>query len=218
MYMGNMLIVLYLYSTSNHNLEEFTAAQAIIVLYLYSTSNHNSGRQGQHLVPHCFIPLFYIKPQPTSQFPVRLPNCFIPLFYIKPQLLRCRCRCRCIVLYLYSTSNHNIPKKRMLVVSIVLYLYSTSNHNSGSLWLAGGRLFYTFILHQTTTGESVVCLRSDCFIPLFYIKPQPAPGVDIEDVNCFIPLFYIKPQLLSVGCCSRCHCFIPLFYIKPQLS
>ena len=38
---AEIIIVLHLYSTSNHNLWEWTPLNDIIVLHLYSTSNHN---------------------------------------------------------------------------------------------------------------------------------------------------------------------------------
>ena len=77
---------------------------------------------------------------------------------------------------------------------VVLYLYSTSNHNNFFSMNFFSWLFYTSILHQTTTECHFQFLDRGCFIPLFYIKPQ-RPIVALLRVSCcFIPLFYIKPQ------------------------
>ncbi len=37
-------VVLYFYSTSNHNLKKKKVPRKKVVLYFYSTSNHNVGR------------------------------------------------------------------------------------------------------------------------------------------------------------------------------
>ena len=55
-------------------------------------------------------------------------------------------------------------------------------------------LLHTIVLHQTTTlCHTLISLRN-CFIPLFYIKPQLLLTSTLRHVDCFIPLFYIKPQ------------------------
>ena len=77
----------------------------------------------------CIIPSFYIKPQPKKFDDSRSISCIIPSFYIKPQPVNFVFKIHAVVLYLHSTSNHNLT---------VLLLY----------FLA---LYYTFILHQTTT-------------------------------------------------------------------
>ena len=100
-------VVLYPYSTSNHNFILLLICVRFVVLYPYSTSNHNSCRSltpsnqlSYILILHqtttrrlpclsvssCLISLFYIKPQHND---VSIPSgqgCLISLFYIKPQL------------------------------------------------------------------------------------------------------------------------------------
>ena len=78
-------VVLYLHSTSNHNLALGSAFMYIsciissfyikpqlchsrktahnVVLYLHSTSNHNEDKELPRLVDGCIISSFYIKPQ-----------------------------------------------------------------------------------------------------------------------------------------------------------
>ena len=187
-------VVLYLYSTSNHNIKIKRSSECGVVLYLYSTSNHN------------------VKPRKPKW-------CYVVLYlyiYIKPQRSASRCASFTVVLYLYSTSNHNalvvVAFKGYVVlylystsnhnplllytyqILVVLYLYSTSNHNTISITLACFKLFYTSILHQTTTGQGITKVTRRCFIPLFYIKPQPLFAQSNLMARCFIPLFYIKPQ------------------------
>ena len=56
------------------------------------------------------------------------------------------------------------------------------------------KLYYIFILHQTTTSYMInyLCL------------------------GCIISSFYIKPQQISICCFGCCCCIISSFYIKPQ--
>ena len=56
---------------------------------------------------------------------------------------------------------------------VVLYLSSTSNHNLRAATAEEKQLCYIFLLHQTTTKDSVVFHLNGCVISFFYIKPQP---------------------------------------------
>ena len=143
-------IVLYLFSTSNHNLKRKIAALSelsyISFLHQTTTGCHTSGSRGR---------LSYISflHQTTTGWlsQSRSRNCLISLFYIKPQpLLRARYT-RCIVLYLFSTSNHNRSRVIRTPLLIVLYLFSTSNHNMSDISLQTSALSYISFLHQTTT-------------------------------------------------------------------
>ena len=100
---------------------------------------------------NCLIPLFYIKPQRVLYAPNTMIDCLIPLFYIKPQLhlSSAPSRIDCIIPLFYIK-----PQLRIIntcPVGIVLYLYSTSNHNLIHALHFDSKLYYTFILHQTTT-------------------------------------------------------------------
>ena len=78
------LIVLYLFSTSNHNEWSGAAAVRAIVLYLFSTSNHNvsSACALQDILSY----ISFLHQTTTYAFPcTSLCNCLISLFYIKPQ-------------------------------------------------------------------------------------------------------------------------------------
>ena len=121
-------VVLYRYSTSNHNRVSSAPASEslsyIVILHQTTTMTH------RHVVlRRCLISLFYIKPQPALTDMFRLRGCLISLFYIKPQLVNSTSESRNVVLYRYSTSNHNWVTLRAKVKFVVLYRYSTSNHN-----------------------------------------------------------------------------------------
>ena len=170
--MSGNRVVLYPYSTSNHNLRLAYSANRMVVLYLYSTSNHNFRTMINYpcllsyifilhqtttclYIPFpclsCLISLFYIKPQLCHWYFICIFGCLISLFYIKPQRQGNAGNNRLVVLYLYSTSNHNWWRGTCRRTAVVLYLYSTSNHNCRNTHLSQNRLSYIFILHQTTT-------------------------------------------------------------------
>jgi len=72
---------------------------------------------------------------------------------------------RYVVLYLHSTSNHNLQATTSLESQVVLYLHSTSNHNEYDYLKQSEKLYYIFILHQTTTVATLL----DTDILLYYI-------------------------------------------------
>ena len=122
------MVVLYRYSTSNHNsLTDDDIAKAV-VLYRYSTSNHNCFSSSEIFVMLSYIVILHqtttlLAPQRRSR------RCLISLFYIKPQRIRDFYRSCGVVLYRYSTSNHNHIYYTRKSHDVVLYRYSTSNHN-----------------------------------------------------------------------------------------
>ena len=117
----------------------------------------------------------------------RIHSCIISSFYIKPQRHVFSHAVKCVVLYLHSTSNHNNTLKEVLNVfcciissfyikpqhrrngllrpTVVLYLHSTSNHNWVRINYEAIKLYYIFILHQTTTFIFDICLSTE----LYYI-------------------------------------------------
>ena len=144
-----------------------------VVLYLHSTSNHNLGWQLRYSEYSCIISSFYIKPQQNDRPTFEFSGCIISSFYIKPQqsvhadifILRCIISSfyikpqritqwfsnGIVVLYLHSTSNHNNPYMYNNNAAVVLYLHSTSNHTNPPKRKPPYKLYYIFILHQTTT-------------------------------------------------------------------
>ena len=189
----------------------------IVVLYLHSTSNHNL--RGLCCLWHLLYYTFILH-QTTTGYANKHNGicCIIPSFYIKPQLHRNALAERHVVLYLHSTSNHNHNWHYIYISYVVLYLHSTSNHNNKMLDAPALALYYTFILHQTTTLRLLFYSYICCIIPSFYIKPQLEKQAILSRMRCIIPSFYIKPQLMAVYYSFLCCCIIPSFYIKPQLS
>ena len=121
-------VVLYRYSTSNHNVVFETGYINAVVLYRYSTSNHNRLPFREITYRLSYIVILH----QTTTTRIKLSwqfCCLISLFYIKPQLLACGDSDIYVVLYRYSTSNHNLLTALIMLFSVVLYRYSTSNHN-----------------------------------------------------------------------------------------
>ena len=120
--------------------------------------------------------------------------CIISSFYIKPQHTAHRGQWRVVVLYLHSTSNHNCRKDNELV----------------------SKLYYIFILHQTTTFRHFQTLRP----PLYYIfilhQTTTVCNENLQAESCIISSFYIKPQPRTAQLRNQCCCIISSFYIKPQ--
>ena len=77
-----------------------------VVLYRFSTSNHN-----QMGIISCKAELYYIVSlHQTTTDPLFIINhysCIISFLYIKPQLAVTLTLCARVVLYRFSTSNHN---------------------------------------------------------------------------------------------------------------
>ena len=84
--------------------------------------------------------------------------------------------------------------------------------------LSKDKLYYTFILHQTTTRDKLMSCLDSCIIPSFYIKPQHILCNIADALRCIIPSFYIKPQPYEFTEDEAKSCIIPSFYIKPQLE
>ena len=188
-------VVLYLYSTSNHNWPLSRLQVIRVVLYLYSTSNHNYAC----IINNTHIVVLYLYSTSNHNF----------CYYV--------CDLNGVVLYLYSTSNHNIEVEcdHWKKLSYIFILHQTTTQYNAASPL--NLLSYIFILHQTTTRCKQVSNLQGCLIYLFYIKPQLRKQPPNWPARCLIYLFYIKPQL-AVCCWIRATCcLIYLFYIKPQL-
>ena len=79
------------------------------------------------------------------------------------------------------------------------------------------RLYYIFILHQTTTSAMLSFIFLRCIISSFYIKPQLLDKIQNYSASCIISSFYIKPQHTQCANFEELGCIISSFYIKPQL-
>ena len=143
-------VVLYRFSTSNHNSITRITYCAYVVLYRFSTSNHNSSLSWQNV-----ISLYYIVS--LHQTTTGVPRCFFPqgciisFLYIKPQPACWNAPAALVVLYRFSTSNHNEDDLSTTLEKVVLYRFSTSNHNRTIQIKSAMLLYYIVSLHQTTT-------------------------------------------------------------------
>ena len=146
-------VVLYLFSTSNHNFTEASLWSPSVVLYLFSTSNHNLAPLRPSLRHGCLISLFYIKPQLTCCNNRKSVSCLISLFYIKPQptYFSSIKKESCLISLFYIKPQHTDELQEE--GTVVLYLFSTSNHNSSVCTSSSTPLSYISFLHQTTTVD-----------------------------------------------------------------
>ena len=165
---GETVVVLYLSSTSNHNLDGFSFA-------------------GKSL---CYI--FLLHQTTTVKYANRLhEGCVISFFYIKPQLLNRNFVQINVVLYLSSTSNHNDYQHRLFRFYVVLYLSSTSNHNLWSILATNLWLCYIFLLHQTTTSLHWANSRALlCYIFLLHQTTTLLDVIWMYLVLCYIFLLH----------------------------
>ena len=99
-------VVLYRFSTSNHN-QVFRTMLTERLYHIVSLHQTTTGLQPHGESRGCIISFLYIKPQHTSYTMLSDLSCIISFLYIKPQLhpiFRPNCS---VVLYRFSTSNHN---------------------------------------------------------------------------------------------------------------
>ena len=104
---GETVVVLYLSSTSNHNLDGFSFAGKSLC-YIFLLHQTTTVKYANRLHEGCVISFFYIKPQRLSASALPILCCVISFFYIKPQLMEYLGYQFVVVLYLSSTSNHNL--------------------------------------------------------------------------------------------------------------
>ena len=99
-------VVIYRYSTSNHNSSGVPMEQYRVVIYRYSTSNHNDRIENSAGDMLSYIVILH-QTTTTTMIIFRVESCHISLFYIKPQPFWGCFALWLVVIYRYSTSNHN---------------------------------------------------------------------------------------------------------------
>ena len=102
----SQLVVLYRFSTSNHNFIRLFASNDLLY-YIVSLHQTTTEKEITEKIIRCIISFLYIKPQP----------CIIYVMHLL------------VVLYRFSTSNHNYACYFNTFLFVVLYRFSTSNHN-----------------------------------------------------------------------------------------
>ena len=171
----------------------------IIVFYLCSTSNHNM----QIVVsPAAILSFISVLHQTTTRNGVKyaLWHCLLSLFYIKPQLPVVSNIRSYIVFYLCSTSNHNFGCRLLASFGIVFYLCSTSNHNSLLLQLSACLIVF-YLCSTSNHNQPHGCVL--LFLIVFYLcstsNHNRSFAVGIRRRNCLLSLFYIKPQPIEAS-------------------
>ena len=123
------MVVLYRFSTSNHNyIPSFVPIAALYyIVSLHQTTTHDDFGRRQH---SCIISFLYIKPRHGKEYALTEFSCITSFLYIKPQRLTSSMPSfkSCIISFLYIKPQ----QKRVLncCENVVLYRFSTSNHNS----------------------------------------------------------------------------------------
>ena len=147
---------------------------------------------------------------------LKYSSCIISSFYIKPQQGAWNTYVYLVVLYLHSTSNHNYGVGSFVSHLVVLYLHSTSNHNFPEENSFGWKLYYIFILHQTTTGA-----RSTFdVIQLYYIfiLHQTTTFGGRKGMAKGLYYIFILHQTTTPPCCSRVKSGLYYIFILHQTT
>ena len=102
-----------------------------------------------------------------------------------------------VVSYLDSTSNHNLSFSSASLTCVVSYLDSTSNHNSIRSGKRHHRLYFIWILHQTTTF--CFCVSALTLLYFIWILHQTTTSgwTYRASWSCILFGFYIKPQRIG---------------------
>ena len=144
-------VVLYRFSTSNHNYA-CSCPCGIALYYIVSLHQTTTARVARTPSICCIISFLYIKPQPQSIAIALLISCIISFLYIKPQHHSHAPRALCVVLYRFSTSNHNtggVTYNDIALYYIVSLHQTTTDFHKQRM---SGQLYYIVSLHQTTTS------------------------------------------------------------------
>ena len=165
------LVVLYLSSTSNHNRFVVFLQCLHVVLYLSSTSNHNQLRALFRNCGLCYIFLLHQTTTFCRWFRTACWLCYIFLLHQTTTEAGGNFRFEgCVISFFYIKPQ--LLEMVEATVAVVLYLSSTSNHNCTTEDNITYRLCYIFLLHQTTTVRGGANRGKSCVISFFYIKPQ----------------------------------------------
>ena len=161
---GEVNVVSYRNSTSNHNWKSFIVCNLVVVSYRNSTSNHNRSANRKQAAKSCILSKFYIKPQLVDDKECRRNRCILSKFYIKPQLQSWKFISPDVVSYRNSTSNHNLSETIMVIRRLYLIeiLHQTTTKRvANSLDLA---LYLIEILHQTTTLQKLLRKQAGLYL------------------------------------------------------
>ena len=143
-------VVLYRFSTSNHNLSKMLSFSPAVVLYRFSTSNHN-------------LSVFQCYPRIVVLYRFSTSNHNSIDFYKKIDMLY------------YIVSLHQTTTAYLTIEYAAMLYYIVSLHQTTTSTLcisAPTLLYYIVSLHQTTTSLANLSKTKCCIISFLYIKPQ----------------------------------------------
>ena len=166
-------VVLYRFSTSNHNYA-CSCPCGIALYYIVSLHQTTTARVARTPSICCIISFLYIKPQPQSIAIALLISCIISFLYIKPQrpTPSVHIMKSCIISFLYIKPQHYVHCNLFANCCIISFLYIKPQRNCLHVYMSG-------------------C----CIISFLYIKPQLIARIQITRYSCIISFLYIKPQL-----------------------
>ncbi len=144
-------VVLYRFSTSNHNVLTCVLLLPTVVLYRFSTSNHNeyvisvfviwlyyivslhqttTGCCCLAFAMCCIISFLYIKPQHMIKSTSLEKRCIISFLYIKPQpaIISFAATSSCIISFLYIKPQHAKQALKVIEGCIISFLYIKPQH------------------------------------------------------------------------------------------
>ena len=133
-----------MYPTSNHNV--ISIIQSFEMLYIFCILHQTTTWSPlPRWMMRCISFVSYIKPQRCHKLPQNCHSCISFVSYIKPQPIRIKRDNLFVVYLLYPTSNHNLLRSWILVLSVVYLLYPTSNHNlSGFINMLWGVVYLLY--------------------------------------------------------------------------
>ena len=170
-------VVLYRFSTSNHNSTLLACSQPYVVLYRFSTSSHT-----------------------FPCMPFRLPRVVLYRFSTSNHNMPVICDSSCmVVLYRFSTPNHNLRLffKRHIWLYYIVSLHQTTTHKDYSI--LPFELYYIVSLHQTTTFDTPQRAQALLYYIVFLHQTTTQDMHRVEPPCCIISFLYIKPQHRVAG-------------------
>ena len=165
-------VVLYRFSTSNHNCQYQFYVQGVVVLYRFSTSNHN-----------CVFMLVIAPRVVLYRFSTSNHNKNKHLGSVTH-----------VVLYRFSTSNHNFTKK-FIYESLLYYIVSLHQTTTlAAIALFSSCCIISFLYIKPQLRRNQPQAQECCIISFLYIKPQLSYCPYQNNLCCIISFLYIKPQ------------------------
>ena len=121
--------MLYLSSTSNHNLASWSKIQKRLC-YIFLLHQTTTNRDYAFLPKGCVISFFYIKPQLKMRISFFKNGCVISFFYIKPQLgtMPQTTWCSCVISFFCIKPQLCDDKRQAIKSCVISFFYIKPQH------------------------------------------------------------------------------------------